>query len=115
MLQKVITRNRQNVPVRSNSKDLKILEYLTATDFKNMDLVVAQLNGNHPRARNKKCTLFYYILNGHLNIEIENQEFFLKENDFITIPPNKIYQLHGESEFLVISSPAFNLDQYELL
>ena len=64
----------------------------------------------------KEARQFFYILSGHLSIEIDGAVIILGANDGLEIAPGSIHQARNEGtepvEFLVVSTPTTTNDRH---
>lgn len=67
------------------------------------------------RHHHEKSRQMFFILKGQASIEIDGEEFILKETDSIEVPPLVPHQLFNKTnanlEFLVISQPPSHGDR----
>lgn len=58
---------------------------------------------------------FFYVLEGELNIEVDNVSYHLQQNESIIIMPQSVHKVYNQSEqdvkFLVVSSPDSHEDR----
>lgn len=55
-----------------------------------------------------KSTMFYYIIEGEGNFEINEENIKIGKNDLIEIPPKNKYTYEGKLKMLEIQSQAFD-------
>jgi mannose-6-phosphate isomerase-like protein (cupin superfamily) len=91
----------------------EVLEY---GGTEKIDIAVARIKGRYPesgKARNKKCTMMYYVLAGEGKAIIEKESFRVGKGDVILFRPKRWYWVEGSLEVLIASSPRWSPDQYE--
>jgi len=105
--------------IKKNSKNLKILEYCTPQDHSHlpMDGAIAYFKtGSFGPKINRNFTELFFILEGALTIELEDQVFKLEKDDLFIIPTGKKHTLFGHNAKLFIScSPQFDPENMEFL
>ncbi|MFP7658260.1 cupin domain-containing protein [Chryseobacterium proteolyticum] len=65
-----------------------------------------------------RASQFFYILKGEASFEIEQEKFFIKAGESISIEPKAQHYIFNDTgeelEFLVISCPSTNNDRVEI-
>lgn len=59
----------------------------------------------------EKSTIFYYIIDGEGNFEINKEKIKVRKNDLIEIPPKNEYSYDGKLQMLEIQSQAFDKNE----
>lgn len=107
-----LLRKKEDVPVKSTTPEVKIHEYFTKEDNKDLDLCLVELNGTYGKNMNKKCCLIYYVIQGSMKMEIGEESFELEEGDATMIPVKTPYWMKGNAKFILASAPAWYPEQY---
>lgn len=95
-----------------SSKMRKIDDSLSIVDLfskkeVNFDLVIAQINGNHPKIKNFVSQRVYFILEGSATVKVEKNEFVVNKNDLVFIEKGQTHTIKGNAKYLIITTPPF--------
>lgn len=103
--------------LHSNSKVCKTREYSFID--KDIDLAVATIKGRYPEkgyCLNKISKELVYIDEGIGKIIFKDKEITFKKGDSILIDKNEKYYWESDNcKALLISTPAWSIDQYEIV
>jgi mannose-6-phosphate isomerase-like protein (cupin superfamily) len=97
-----------------NSKDCSIFEY--RFDDKDIELSCAEIRGRYPQegfAMNEKIKEIFYINKGKGKINIEGNDFDIKEGDVILVQPKQKYFWLGNLDIILSCTPKFTLEQHK--
>ncbi|MDE5830448.1 MAG: hypothetical protein K2H53_01885 [Clostridia bacterium] len=88
-----------------NGYELSLLD----TKCDKLSICFVSIDGN----RNNYCmldqsTMFYYIIEGEGDFEINKEKIKVRKNDLVEIPPKNKYSYEGKIRMLEIQSQAFD-------
>lgn len=108
---------KEETEKHSNSKVCKTKEY--SFNDKDIDLGIATIKGRYPEngfCINKISKELVYIDEGKGKIIFKDKEIVFKKGDSILIDKNEKYYWETDNcKALLISTPAWNIDQYEIV
>jgi mannose-6-phosphate isomerase-like protein (cupin superfamily) len=97
---------------------LKIKEY-NSGQFDKVDIAQATISGRYPQkgfAKNTACEMLYYIVSGKASVSLKDGgDFELEPKDAFIFPVGCLYAVTGDFVALIISSPAWYPEQYEMV
>ncbi len=99
-----------------NSEKCVIYEYLFGSEKTSLALV--EIDGKYPDdgfAINKVFEEIILVLNGKGKIIIENKKYELKKNHAVLLKPNKKYRYEGNLKLATFTSPAFKMENHEVV
>lgn len=80
-------------------------------DQKSGFCIIETEKGHKTRIIENKCDFYYYILSGSGNFKINGTEENCVEGDLVVIPAGKPFQYFGKLKMLLVSTPAWYLEQ----
>jgi mannose-6-phosphate isomerase-like protein (cupin superfamily) len=96
--------------VTTNKKErenMKIAEYKINEKFSG---ALISLNGKHKRIKNKVEDRIYFIISGSGTFIVGTEVHQVKKFDLVFIPKMTEYEMEGDLQYFLISSPEFNRD-----
>lgn len=100
----------------ANSEKCIAYEYLFGSE--NTSVALIEMKGRYPDkgfARNKTFEEIIFVLNGKGRITIDDKSYNLTKNDSVMLKPNKKYYYEGDMKVLTFTSPAFKVENHEIL
>lgn len=85
-------------------------ELTTAEDFADVDIAYVKITGGTKKHYHKKMVEFYYVLDGKLDVELDDAKEECPAGTLIMIKPGTKHKAHGNANILVVCSPAFSLE-----
>lgn len=79
------------------------------------DVVIGNLNGQHPTLINHVSDRAYFILRGELTISVGEDKYSVVIDDLVTIPKNTPHSLCGNGTYLIITAPPYDPKNEEKL
>ena len=98
----------------------EITDLFEATEDANLDSVICDVNGYHPKTDdrkkiyNKRSQKNYYILQGEGKIFVEEETHKVSEGDFVYVPEDTGHALEGKFKALIVTTPPYNPEDEEL-
>jgi mannose-6-phosphate isomerase-like protein (cupin superfamily) len=105
---------RKNAMKRVIDESFSINDIYPAKD-KEMNLVMAEINGFHGTFLNHKSKKYYFILEGDIEVMIGNEWFRVEQNDFVEISTETKHALKGKGKLLIICTPSFDATTEEIV
>ncbi|MBP9817605.1 hypothetical protein KBC75_02485 [Candidatus Shapirobacteria bacterium] len=72
-------------------------------------------NGHETKIIEHKCDFIYYILEGSGIFEIDGQNENFVPGDLVVVPAGSIFFYKGKCKMLLVTTPAFYIEQEETL
>lgn len=94
---------------------ISVRDLLTELMSEDVSVAVVELNGVNRKVVNKVSRVFYFVLEGEGVFNIEGNEHFVGEGDFVLIPPGTSYFDKGEMKLLSVCTPRFDPNNLEYL
>lgn len=91
----------------SINQDMNLTEYFTNGDLA-ADLTKLEINGEHPETVNTGSQKIYYVLEGSIELTIDDDTHILEKGDAALIPPDEKHGFEGEAEILITMSPPYD-------
>ena len=85
-----------------------VKELIKSSDFKEASVIIVTVNGETKKHWHKKLTEFYYILDGEIDLELDDAVEHCEEGTLVMIKPGTAHKARGNGHILEISLPAFD-------
>ncbi|MBS3052722.1 MAG: AraC family ligand binding domain-containing protein [Candidatus Aenigmarchaeota archaeon] len=100
----------------ANSEKCVAYEYLFGSGKTSLALI--EMKNRYPDrgfAINKVFEEIIFVLNGKGRITIDGKSYDLTKNDAVMLKPGKKYYYEGDIKVLTFTSPAFKVENHEVL
>ena len=85
-----------------------VKELIKSSDFKEVSVIIVDVDGETTKHRHKTLTEFYYILDGKIDLELDDAVEHCEEGTLVMIKPGTTHKARGKGHILEISFPAFD-------
>jgi mannose-6-phosphate isomerase-like protein (cupin superfamily) len=106
--------SRKDAVIRKIDDTLTIESLFDGKGFK-FDVVIAKLNGRHPKLINHVSDRAYFVLSGALDVQVGEETHHTVAHDLVLVPANTPHGIDGEGEYLIITSPPFDPQNEEIV
>jgi mannose-6-phosphate isomerase-like protein (cupin superfamily) len=76
---------------------------------------IIEVEEGHSKVREKECTMFYFILEGKGNFEIDGKTEQCQKGDLVIVPRNTVFKYTGKMKMLLVTIPWWYPEQEETL
>lgn len=99
-----------------NENSPECIAYQYEHKDEDINIALIEISGRYPdkgRVINEICKEVALVVNGNGKVEIDGEEFPIKEGDSILIQPNQKFFWEGKMKLVMVCHPAFYPEQHK--
>lgn len=96
------------------TENMEVANYITRESSNNFSLAVVNLQGRHPKVRNRTSDRGYFILEGGATVVVADKTAEVSAGDAVFIPAGTWHSIEGKVKYVAVNSPPFDPTLEEL-